>query len=272
MKKAFSAPEIESDTIQTLSDKLLQMTEQLAKTNRELQRYQKERSEMLANISHDLRAPITAIRGALDLQKSHPDASREELWEALSLIDRRTAVLENLIQDMYLLFTVENPSFEIKCQPVLLAPFLEEYFFDAEQNPLYEGHRLILSVNSQLNALVLIDVSKMLRVLDNLFTNAAKYSGEGTTITLHAEPLAKKHLVAIEVSDNGIGIAPESLPHIFDRTYTVSRARTPGRETGSGLGLCIVRTIIERFGGSVECISSPGNGCTFRILLPLAEE
>lgn len=268
-KHDFNTPSIESDTLEILSQKLLRTTAELMSANQKLERYQQERSEMLANISHDLRAPITAIRSALDLLNSKNDASAEDLWETLHLIDRRTSSLENLIQDMYLLFTAENPSSAFDFQEIEIAPFLEEYYVDLSLNPAYDAHKLELDLSPDLSALVRIDIQKFLRVLDNLFTNALKYSGDHTTILLRSFVNNEENMLEIDVEDNGIGIPPEAIDHIFDRTYTVSRARTPGKASGSGLGLCIVRTIIERFGGSVSCQSTYGEGCCFRILLPL---
>lgn len=268
-KQNFSAPAIETDNIEVLSQKLLDTTAELMSANRQLERYQKERSEMLANISHDLRAPITAIRSALDLLGSRKNATMEDLWETVHLIDRRTASLENLIQDMYLLFTAENPSSAFDFQEIEIAPFLEEYYFDISLNPAYDSHKLELDLPPELTAFVRVDIQKMLRVLDNLYTNALKYSGNDTTILLRAFINAEKNMLEIDVEDNGIGIPPEAIEHIFDRTYTVSRARTPGKATGSGLGLCIVKTIIERFGGSISCKSTYGNGCSFQLLLPI---
>ncbi|MBQ9120349.1 MAG: HAMP domain-containing histidine kinase [Lachnospiraceae bacterium] len=265
----FITPEVETDTLESLSEKLLHTTAQLMTANRQLEQFQKERSEMLSNISHDLRAPITAIRSALDLMTSRPDATVTELRDTLQLIDRRTATLENLIQDMYLLFTVENPTSQMQLETIEAAPFLEEYFFDISLQTLYEPHNLTLDMPETLSGHICIDPQKMLRVLDNLFTNAAKYSGDDTTITLRVRSLPEHEQLLIEVIDNGIGIPAEALSRIFDRTYTVSRARTPGSTAGSGLGLCIVRTIIERFGGEVCCESTLGKGCCFRILLPL---
>lgn len=268
-KLNYSSPVIESDTIETLSAKLLAATAELTAANAELKRLQKERSEMLSNLSHDLRAPVTAIKNALDLTATHPDAPVEELRETLNLIRRRTLTLEDLIQDMYLLFTVENPGSALKLETIEAAPFFEEYYIDQLANPLYDNHTLLFNLPEHLKARIQVDVQKMLRVLDNLFTNAAKYAGSQTEITLRVALSDNGSFLCIDVADNGIGISAEDLPHIFDRTYTASRARTPGSSTGSGLGLCIVRTIIERFGGSVECESAPGQGTCFHMKLPV---
>lgn len=299
-KHNFTSPDLETDTIETLSQKLMQTNLKLFEANRELTRLQKERSEMLANISHDLRAPLTAIRSAIDLLLSAPPENPEQLQDMLHMMDRRTTVLESLIHDMHLLFTVENPDSPLQFETIDAAPFLESYFFDTTMSKTFENRETNLDMPEDLKALIRIDVQKMIRVLDNLFTNAAKYAGEDASITLRVRKAALSQgdaltktsanpivlpgdrseapsafsgeLLQIEVIDTGIGIPAESLPHIFSRTYTVSRARTPGSPTGSGLGLCIVQTLIERFGGSITCESTPGVSTCFRILLPTMKE
>ena len=99
-KNQFNTPLIESETIESLSAKLLSATVELTRVNQELVRVQKERAEMLSNISHDLRAPITAIRSALDYLKDGNNLSPDDMKATIALIDRRTKVLEDLIQEM----------------------------------------------------------------------------------------------------------------------------------------------------------------------------
>lgn len=271
-KNLFNAPGIESNTIETLSAKLLEVTDLLSKSNEKLKNEQKEREEMLANISHDLRAPITAIRSAIDYLTSNQELSKEDVNSSLQLIDRRTATLETMIQDMYYLFCVEDTSKELHFEIVDAAVFLEEYFYDAIVDSRYDTHHMVLDIEPALKCKINIDVQKMVRVLDNLFTNAAKYSHATSTITLKAYFNQEKEVLAntlcIEVIDNGIGIPPEALQDIFNRTYTVSSSRTPNSTTGSGLGLSIVKAIVERHGGSVTCGSEFGKGSIFTIHLP----
>lgn len=267
-KNFFEQPLIESETIESLSAKLLAATTELSESNRELQRLQKERSEMLANISHDLRAPITAIRSAVDYLASSKNLTEDDYSSSLKLIDRRTKTLENLIQDMYYLFCVEDTSRELALETVNVSMFLEEYFYDAIVDSRYDNYNMILDIEDGLCCRTTVDVQKIIRVLDNLFTNAAKYSPAGTDITLKATADSKTSTLTVSVIDNGTGIPAESLAHIFSRTYTVSSARTPGSETGSGLGLSIVKAIIERHGGCVSCTSELGKGCVFSFTLP----
>ena len=259
-KNQFLAPDIESATIE-------QLTLQLMATNNELQKVQKERNEMLSNISHDLRAPITAIRSALDLMMSSSELTADDITSTLLIIDRRVKTLENMIQDMYYLFCVEDTCRELDFDTYHAASILEEYFFDATIDTRYENHNLHLDLPHDLDCIIRVDVQKLIRVLDNLFTNAAKYTPPGSSITLSAHQ--ETNTLHITVQDTGNGIPAEALDKIFQRTYTVSNARTPGINTGSGLGLSIARAIIERFGGTIACYSTLGIGTTFHIKLPI---
>ncbi len=276
-KNTFENPQVESNSIEVLSMKLLQTTEQLTKANKELSEKHKalaeserQRKEMLANISHDLRAPITAIRSSLDLLSSYDDLPAEEVKSAVGLINRRVATLESLIQDMYFLFCVEDDTRSFSLETVELVPFLESYFYDAIVDSRYDNHDMQLDIPMDLSGRITIDIQKTIRVLDNLFTNAAKYSGEGSTITLCAK--TSGDLAIISVSDTGVGIPSDALAHIFDRTYTVSSSRSPGSTTGSGLGLAIVKAVIEKQNGTVRCESEINKGSSFIIELPLVAD
>ena len=267
-KNPFEEPTLENETAESLSAKLLATTSQLLKANDELKRMEKERSEMLANISHDLRAPITAIRSAIDYLGSGKNLTKEDFDSSLGLIDRRTRFLENLIQDMYYLFCIEDTSKELVLENIPASAFLEEYFYDAIVDTRYDEYQMHLDIDSHITGCIKIDIQKIVRVLDNLFTNAAKYSPAGTDITLKCELIENSHFLLIKVIDNGIGISKENLPQLFNRTYTVSSARTPGAIGGTGLGLSIVKAIVERHEGTVSCESKKGKGSCFSFTLP----
>lgn len=273
-EKKFISPSLENRTVEEL-------TAQLIDVNAQLTALQHEREMMLSNISHDLRAPITAIRGALDLTMSATEVSVDEYRRILALIDRRTKTLEDLINDMYYLFCVEDTGRPLQFEPVAMAPFLEEYFYDVIADSRYDNFDMQLDVPSDLDATVMLDVQKFLRVLDNLFTNAAKYAADSDTspsiklsAALNTTDNATDHsdnpMLVITVSDTGHGIPKEALPYIFTRTYTVSDARTPEvKNGGSGLGLSIAKAIIDRHNGSISCESTIGSGTVFTISLPL---
>ena len=267
-KNTFSLPGIETQTIEELSKQLLETTAQLYATNEQLQKEQQQKREMLANISHDLRAPITAIRSSIDYLTGGQALSKEEQDSALQLIHRRTLTLENLIQDMYFLFCVEDTSRALELSEVDAVPFFETYFYDAICDTKFDEKNMSLDIPEDLDCKLSIDIQKIIRVLDNLFNNAAKYSPMDADITLKIERVVNTNYLSISVIDTGYGIPENAVEHVFSRTYTVSSARTPNTATGSGLGLAIVKAIVERHGGNVSCESKEGEGSCFSFTLP----
>ena len=141
-RPVFRSPSLEQETVEELSRRLLEITAQLNASNRSLQHLQQERTEMLANLSHDLRAPLTAIRSAVDYLTSGQSLSAQDIEGALTLIDHRTGTLEHLIRDMYELFTLEDPSHAFSFQELDAPAFLEEYFYTALPDSHYAGHLL----------------------------------------------------------------------------------------------------------------------------------
>lgn len=249
------------------------LTMQLAIANRKLKESEQQRLDMIANISHDLRAPITAIRSSIDyLNTFSADAmiSYEEFAQILQVIDLRSQSLEHLINDLFYLTSLESKKDAFHFETLPLLPFLEEYFFSLEIDSHYANRQLCLDVPETLQVSVTIDSARIIRVLDNLFTNARKYSKENDVIRLNAF-VTEDQSVCISVADTGIGIPAESIEKIFQRSYTVSNSRTPNSSTGSGLGLSIVKAIIQRHGGKVWCKSRVGKGSIFYFTLPIAE-
>ena len=264
-RKIFEQPSVAADTVAELSKKLL-------KANEDLKQAETERKLMLENISHDLRAPLTAIRSAIDLMKQKSanklsDITQEEMDSMLNLLDKRTKTLEVMVQDLYYLTSIEGGRNNYDFKDIPLAQFLEEYYFAAEIDEKFRNYDLTLDVPEDLPAIVSIDADKISRVLDNLFTNARKYSDEGSKITLGA--FMGDEEVTFYVKDNGRGIPEKSLPYVFDRTYRVSSSRTPEKESSSGLGLAIAKSIILMHDGKIRCESTEGVGSCFFVELPV---
>ena len=264
--KTFISPEIEKNTIEELS-------KQLIKTNAELKKLQDEREMMFANISHDLRAPMTAIRSAIDLALSEENPSQEELLATIELIDRRSKTLESLVNDMYFLYSVSNVPKAFKFEEIEAAPFLEEYFYDLQMDSRFDEFETMLEIKQGMNCVINIDVQKMIRVLDNLFSNAARYAldeNDKKKPCIRLKVNCDKGRLLISVIDNGPGISEKELPYVFMRTYTVSDSRTPeSSKSGSGLGLSIAKAIVEKHNGIIECKSVLGEGTEFVISLPI---
>lgn len=230
----------------------------------------KERDEIFANISHDLRSPITAIHNAVEYLESDLDISPEEQKKAIHLIHERTDALQTMINNIFLLTRLDNSGDKmLKKEDIPCGPFLEDFFYLCEADSKYSKRNLILDVPEDFNYLISIDPHQMNRVLDNLFNNALKHTSSDASITLSASIAGNK--VIITVADDGEGISHEDLAHIFDRSYKVDTSRTPTSNSGAGLGLSICQKIISIHDGTISCESDPENhkGTRFIIQLPV---
>lgn len=262
-KTEYIKPEL---TVEELSIALYQVSKKLKASNEELLQSQKELAEVFANISHDLRSPITAIRSSMDYILSLDSFDKEELLAVINLMHRRVDYLEQLINDIFLLSSIDSSHRVFRFESIEIGPFLEDFYYCCEADKKYSKRKLFMNVPEHFPYRVSMDCKMMLRVLDNLFTNALNYSKDGDSITLSAS--YSENRVIICVSDTGIGIEKENITKIFKRTYMVSSARTPGQ--GCGLGLSIAKAIIDNHGGKIRCESEFGKGSNFIILLPIA--
>lgn len=284
MKKQYAKPEITIEELQKtlaeVNEKLILANEKLEESNAKLEKAygelkarEKERTELFANLSHDLRASVSVISGAAELLESELDPGTPESENA-ALIRKRARFLQSFIEDIFLLAKLEEKDVcagegnlrKQELREVDVRAFLEEYFISVRAEGGCGSRKLILEIPDDFSGTALMDPAMTVRVLDNLITNAKKYSPDGSVITLSvcADPISGK--ITISVSDTGIGIAPEDLPHIFERTFRAKRERPP-EDLSSGLGLAIARRIVENAGGTIECESVPGAGSTFRFTL-----
>ncbi len=261
-EQKFVSPNI--DGADALSAKLLAMGLELEATNKRLIESEKARGRILQNISHDLRAPLAAVRGGVD-RLIYDNPGKEERKKLLNIIERRLTSLEKLVEELHLSQKLEQPEFTLKKECLAIASLLEEYYINLEISDKFSDRKLTLSLPEDSAALAQIDPEHFLRVLDNLTQNALRHTSSGDEIAIE---LICDSDITINVIDSGEGIAPENISLIFNRTFTAASARTPNK-SGSGLGLHIVKLIVEKHGGSVGCSSILGEGSTFSIKLPL---
>ncbi|MBM3131972.1 MAG: HAMP domain-containing protein, partial [Chloroflexi bacterium] len=220
----------------------------------------KSQKDFVADASHDLRSPLTVLRGNIELltRRDLPEGERRKCLDAVAgEIERMT----NLVNDLLLLAEIESGETDYR-EPVPLRQLLNETLSRAQ----------LMTVHHTVTWGRIEDVApqgspqRLRQLLDNLVDNAIKYTPEGGTITLSA--FRDGDWACLEVTDTGVGIAPEHLPHLFDRFYRVDRARSRAG-AGTGLGLAIVKEIAERHGGTVSVQSIPGKGSTFTVRLKL---
>lgn len=265
-KSEYIKPEL---TIQELSEALYQVNKKLKKSNEDLLQSQRELTEVFSNISHDLRSPVTAILNSVEYLLSVDTMDMNEIRSIIKLMHGRAIYLDQLINDIFILSAIDSSNKVFHYEKVNIGMFLEDYFFCCKADRKYDKRSLSLEVPEYFPYMVMIDCKMMLRVLDNLLTNALHYSEEGASIVLSAEAMDNGTVLA-SVTDTGHGIAPEHLSRIFDRTYMIESARTPGKYSGCGLGLAIAKSIIVNHGGKIWCESEKGRGSSFKFTLPFA--
>ncbi len=216
------------------------------------------RRSLLADVSHELRTPLTVIRGNLEGMVDGVYAPNEANLRAL--IDE-TQMMERLVEDLRTLALAESGALMLRREPTDLALLLNETAYALQPA---QGQALIKVACSDDLPAVLLDPARMREVLTNLLTNAVKHSPPGGEIlvTCQIDPANPSTSIVIEVQDQGPGIAPADLPHIFDRFYKSSDS------TGMGLGLSIARQLAAAHGGSLEAVTRPAPGACFRIVLP----
>ena len=231
----------------------------------ELQRLGRMRRDFVANISHELRTPITALRILADtLAKELGDASPAQVWLAklLSQVD----ALRQLTDELMDLARIESGQMPIKLveTPVadLVAQVVERF------RPQIERQELALEITAPADLRVLADPAGAQRALGNLLHNAIKFTPARGQIAIRARPV--DDMIEISVHDTGIGIPANVLPRIFERFYKLEHARRTDEPHSTGLGLAIAKHLIEAHGGKIWAASVEGKGSTFYFTLPAA--
>jgi PAS domain S-box-containing protein len=252
--------------------RLTQSNQQLAISNEQLARATRLKDEFLANMSHELRTPLNAILGMTEgLQEEVFGSLKERQQKALQTIRHSGTHLLELINDILDLAKIEAGQVELDCAPTSIDFICQTSVVFIKQQAFKKGLKVHLQVPSHLPNLPL-DERRIRQVLINLLNNAVKFTPEGGSITLKVTLVSstdatKPNRINIAVIDTGIGIAPYDLQKIFQPFIQVDSALNR-KYQGTGLGLSLVKQIVELHGGSVEVSSELGVGSQFTIDLP----
>jgi PAS domain S-box-containing protein len=217
------------------------------------------KERFIADAAHDLGNPVTILQTSLYLLKKDPD----HLEKHLSHFDYAANRLSRLVKDLLTVLRLDRGSLAPELQVVNLTELIEKII--EGQQMLVDEKRLSVSFRPAQNLpQAVLDPHQIERAIGNLFANAINYTEDGGNVWVTTE--AEDNNIIVIVRDDGIGITPQDLPHIFDRFYRSDQAKITS--DGTGLGLPIVREIVELHGGSVAVESEVGKGSTFTVLLP----
>ena len=219
-----------------------------------------QREDLLKTLSHDVRTPLGVITTNATLLERAPDDAATVLRRARA-IERSAASVADMLGDLVDAAHLESGHFQLERQPVELARFVGELRTRLDETLAVD--RIRLAIPADLPA-VEVDPHRFERILVNLLSNALKYSPAPASVLLGAATHGRE--VVISVSDSGPGIAPEDLPHLFEKYFRASGART---QEGLGLGLYSTRLLVQEHGGRVWVESEAGEGTTFHVALPI---
>ena len=232
----------------------------------ELRRLDRMKDVFLATLSHELRTPLNVVGGYVELLKdgfAQEDSSLVE--DAIKAIERNIAIQIKIVSDLLDISRILAGKFQIELRPLEIEPVIEAAVAVVRGEATKKRVKLRLSCDSLVSP-IMGDSSRLQQIIWNLLTNAIKFSPEGETVDIDVRK--KSDLVEIIVTDRGRGIHPELLPYIFDR-FRQSEDEVNKRHGGLGLGLALVRQLVELHGGTVEAHSAgEGLGAAFEVHLP----
>jgi two-component system OmpR family sensor kinase len=228
---------------------------------------QRSQREFVANVSHELKTPLTSIQGFSQAILDGTANSSESLKQAAQVIYDEAGQMNRLVLDLLELARLDAGTFEFKHAPVDVPVLLRSVSEKFTPQSLAAG--VSISVDSPILPTVSGDWDQLAQVFSNLVDNALKHTSSGGKIYLRAR--LKGGEIEVEVEDTGAGISPEALPHVFERFYQADPARPGGDKHGTGLGLAIVKEILEVHGGKISVRSTLNAGSTFTVILPVVD-
>lgn len=231
-----------------------------------IRRLEQLRSEFVSNVTHELKTPLTSIRGSIELLKS-ADRDEETRRYFYDVLDIETERLTHLIDDLLVLSQIENAKEDPSMRPCSVKEALEACVERAKS--LGQESHVRLHIDADPELFVACTPTRLQQLFGNLIDNAVKYNVPDGSVAITAQ--RQRQTVVVRVKDTGIGIAKEHFPRLFERFYRVDTSRS--REIGgTGLGLSIVKHLAALYGGEIGVESEPGKGTTFTVCLPLVQK
>ena len=245
----------------TLMKPINEMEKQLQKTMEENKKAEQIRKDFVANVTHELKTPLTSISGFVETLQDGAAENPEVRNKFLDIIAIEAARLKRLIEDILIISDIENKRELNTNSDINVRESIEEIL--ASMEPIIEAKKVNINTYFAYEIYIGGNVDRFKQLMVNLIENAVKYSNDGGTVTIKAE--RKEGWVYISVKDEGIGISEEHLPRLFERFYRVDKSRSQ-KVDGTGLGLAIVKHIVALFEAEIKVESELGKGSTFTVI------
>lgn len=257
------------DEVGELATTINHMMEQLERVDLDKKKLNQLRHDFLANVSHELRTPLTAMLGFLEALQDGliEEGAREKYYE---IMYNETLHMNRLVDDITDLMKLENKEIHLVFMTVDVQEILTKLAFKFRPEADARGTAIHCVTDEESPPQAYADPDRLEQILNNLIKNAVKFTENGT-IELKAMAVPSEECVLITVTDTGIGISPEDQGLIWERFFKVERGRPIKHKDSSGLGLAIVRELIELHNGSIRVRSEIGKGSTFEVRIPLVD-
>ena len=250
---------------ENVCDTFNKMQKHILREQEKNRKYEKARTDMIAGISHDLRTPLTAIRGTIKGLMDGIASTPEKQDRFLEIAYRRTGEMDLLLNQLFYLSKIETGNMPITLRKIEISSFIKNYV-QAKQGLMEAEKEELVEETKEITAEVAVDPEQLQRIFDNLLENSRKY-GEKVPLKMKIGLRKTPGGILIRFSDNGVGVPENKLPYVFDEFYRADESRN--KKEGNGLGLYIVKYLIEAMGGTVRAENE--DGFVVLIELPLGE-
>ena len=250
---------------ENVCDTFNKMQKHILREQEKNRKYEKARTDMIAGISHDLRTPLTAIRGTIKGLMDGIASTPEKQDRFLETAYRRTGEMDLLLNQLFYLSKIETGNMPITLRKIEISSFIKNYA-QAKQGLMEAEKEELVEETKGITEEVAVDPEQLQRIFDNLLENSRKY-GEKVPLKMKIGLRKTPGGILIRFSDNGVGVPENKLPHVFDEFYRVDESRN--KKEGNGLGLYIVKYLIEAMGGTVRAENE--DGFVVSMELPLGE-
>ena len=254
------------EELNIISNTMDKLTDSVKKYIEKLEFEKRIRQEFFSNASHELKTPITSIRGYSEILQNGLAKDKEAQDDCIKRIIKETDNMTNLINDILMISKLETHDANVDFSEVRLFPLLQEVVDSLK--PLADSYQVSLFMECQ--PITMYSSAQQLReLLNNLISNAIKYNVQGGKVWIQIQKEGDE--IRIQIKDTGIGISETDKERIFERFYRVDKGRSK-RQGGTGLGLSIVKHIVAYYDGEIDLQTKPGEGSTFIIKMPITEE